>query len=152
MRSIQFCLLALQKSVFCSCLGLLLVCLFTVHVHGQGTVTGAIGGKVMDQNKAAVAGATVKVTSEATAKEVTVTANESGVFSVPNLTPGEYTVSVQAGSFAPFKQRVIVEIGRETSLDVALSVQAVSGQVDVTAEAPIVNTTQQDFSNNMDQK
>jgi len=151
MRS-QFCLLALQKSVFRFGLGFLLACLFMASVHAQGTVTGAIGGKVTDPNKAAVAGATVKVTSEATAKEYTATANESGVFSVPNLTPGEYTVSVQAGSFAPFKQRVIVEIGRETSLDVALSVQAVAGQVDVTAEAPVINTTQQDFSNNMDQK
>src|SRR5207253_8739922 len=48
--------------------------------------------------------------------------------------------------------KVIVEVGRETTLDVGLTVGPVSGgTVEVTAEAPVINTTQQDFSTNMNQ-
>ena len=46
---------------------------------------------------------------------------------------------------------VTVEIGRETTIEVALSVGPVTGTVDVTAEAPVINTTQQDFSSNLNQ-
>ena len=45
----------------------------------------------------------------------------------------------------------MVEVGRETTLEVALSVGPVTGTVDVSAEAPVINTTQQDFSTNINQ-
>src|SRR5688572_16174486 len=48
-------------------------------------------------------------------------------------------------------ENVIVEIGRETPLEVSLSGGPVTGSVDVSAEAPVINTTQQDFSTNINQ-
>ena len=45
----------------------------------------------------------------------------------------------------------MVEVGRETNLEIALSVGPVTGSVDVSAEAPVINTTQQDFSSNINQ-
>ena len=46
---------------------------------------------------------------------------------------------------------MVVEVGRETKLEVALQVGPVTGTVDVSAEAPVINTNQQDFSTNINQ-
>ena len=48
-------------------------------------------------------------------------------------------------------ENAVVEIGRETNLEIALSVGPITGSVDVSADAPVINTTQQDFSTNINQ-
>ena len=133
-----------------------LVCLvmlaFSAIGMAQSTVTGAIGGVVQNPNKEVVPGATVTVRNIGTNKEDSATTDDTGRFKVSLLQPGPYSVSVSATGFAAYsRENVIVEVGRETSLDVNLSLGQVSGTVDVTAEAPVINTTQQDFSNNINQ-
>ncbi|HXI24082.1 MAG TPA: TonB-dependent receptor [Pyrinomonadaceae bacterium] len=131
---------------------LLIVLAFALSAMAQSTTTGAIGGTVMNPNKEVVPGAAVSVKNAGTSKEDTATTDDSGRFKVSNLQPGEYTVSVNATGFAAFnQQKVIVEVGRETTLDIPLTIGPVSGTVEVTAEAPVLNTTQQDFSNNVNQ-
>jgi outer membrane receptor protein involved in Fe transport len=118
----------------------------------QSTVTGAINGTVMNPNKEVVAGATITVKNNGTNKEETATTDDNGGYKVVNLQPGTYTVSVNAAGFAPFtNEAVVVEVGRSTTLDVGVSLQGVSGTVQVTAEAPVINTVQQDFSTNINQ-
>jgi hypothetical protein len=119
----------------------------------QSTTDGAIGGTVKDPNGAVVPNASVTVKNEETNKEAAGTTDSDGRFQVVHLQPGTYTVTINASGFGAFTQpKVIVEVGRTTSLDVPLSVGGVSGsQVDVTAEAPVINTTQQDFSTNVNQ-
>jgi hypothetical protein len=131
---------------------LLIVFAFALSAMAQSTTTGAIGGTVMNPNKEVVAGATVSVKNAGTSKEDTATTDDSGRFKVANLQPGEYTISVNATGFAAFNQpKIIVEVGRETTLDIPLSIGPLSGTVEVTAEAPVLNTTQQDFSSNVNQ-
>src|ERR1051325_2974708 len=118
----------------------------------QSTTTGAIGGVVQNPNKEVVSGASVTVKNTGTNKEDSATTDDSGRFKVTNLQSGTYSVSTSASGFATATaENVIVEVGRETSLEIALSVGPVTGQVDVTAEAPVINTTQQDFSSNINQ-
>src|SRR5437763_663292 len=118
----------------------------------QGTVTGAIGGSVNDPKNAVVAGATVTVKHLETGKEETATSDHEGRFKVANLQPGSYSVTVNATGFAPYNaDKVVVEVGRETSLDVGVGLQGSTNTVQVTAEAPVINTTQQDFSSNVNQ-
>ena len=138
----------LAKLFLVSCL----VFMCTGLVSAQSTTTGAIGGVVQNPNKEVVAGATVTVRNVGTNKEDTATTDDTGRFKVANLQPGAYSVTVNSSGFSPLTQEnVIVEVGRETSLEVGLSVGPVTGQVDVTAEAPVINTTQQDFSSNINQ-
>src|SRR5258705_17700 len=119
---------------------------------GQSTTTGAIGGVVNNPNKEVVPGASVSVRNVETNKEDSATTDDAGRFKVANLQPGRYAVTVNSSGFSPLTQEnVVVEVGRETSLEVALSVGQVTGTVDVTAEAPVINTTQQDFSSNLNQ-
>lgn len=119
---------------------------------GQSTVTGAIGGVVTNPNGEVVPNAAVTVRNTETNKEDAATTDDQGRFKVSGLQPGSYSVTINGTGFSPFTGNVTVEVGRETSLNAALSIGPVSGgTVDVTAEAPVINTSQQDFSSNINQ-
>src|SRR5688572_21592032 len=124
----------------------------TAVAHGQGTVAGAIGGSVTNPNKEVVPGAAVTARSSETNREDTAETDEQGRFRISNLQPGLYLVTINATGFSPFSQEnVVVEVGRVTELDVPLSIGPVSGSVEITGEAPVINTSQQDFSTNVNQ-
>ena len=118
----------------------------------QSSVDGAIGGTVTNQNKEVVPGATVLIRNVETNKESVAETDDTGRFRVTQLQPGNYSVTVNAQGFGTFMQeRVVVEVGRVTTLDVPLAVGQVQGTVEVTAEAPVINTERQDFSENINQ-
>ncbi len=134
-------------------LGAFILSLMSVVAMAQSTVDGAIGGTVKDPNGAVVPNATVTVKNDETNKEGSATTDSEGRFRVVQLQPGNYTVSINASGFGSFTQsKIVVEVGRVTSLEIPLSVGGVGGdQVEVTGEAPVINTTQQDFSSNVNQ-
>src|ERR1043166_1290574 len=130
----------------------LVVFAFSAVTFAQSTTTGAIGGVVTNPNKEVVTGAAVTVKNVGTNREDTATTDDTGRFKVTNLQPGNYTVTVNSSGFSPStNENGVVEIGRETTLEIALSVGPVTGTVDVTSEAPVINTTQQDFATNINQ-
>jgi outer membrane receptor protein involved in Fe transport len=120
---------------------------------GQSTVTGAIGGTVTNPNGEVVPNAAVTVRNTETNKEDAATTDDQGRFKVAGLQPGTYAVTISGTGFSPYTQdRVTVEIGRETSLKAELSIGPISpNTVEVTSEAPVINTSQQDFSSNINQ-
>jgi hypothetical protein len=113
------------------------------------TETGQIIGKVTDPNGAVIAGANVTVKSADTGREVSATANDEGVFTVTNLQPGNYDVTVQAGSFEAKTQRVNITVGAKVTVETQLGIAAVGGTVDIVAGAGgvEVNTQNQELSN-----
>jgi hypothetical protein len=135
-------------------LALLVLCLafgFT-QAAAQSTTDGAIGGTVKDPNGAVVANAAVTVRNEGTNAEKTATTDDEGRFRVVQLQPGNYTVVVGGTGFAEYRQaNVVVEVGRVTSIEATLGLTAVGETVEVTAETPVINTQQQDFSTNVNQ-
>jgi len=140
-KFLRFCFATLVVTAICA-----------IGAMAQSTTTGAISGTVTNPNKEVIAGATVTIKNLGTNKEATATSDDNGGFKVANLDPGTYSVTVNASGFAAFTaERVTVEVGRATELPVAVSLQQVSGTVQVTAEAPVINTTQQDFSTNVNQ-
>lgn len=120
---------------------------------GQSTVTGAIGGVVTNPNGEVVPNAAVTVRNTGTNREDTATTDDQGRFKVSGLQPGIYAVTINGSGFSPYTQeRATVEVGRETTLNAALSIGPVSGgTVEITSEAPVINTSQQDFSSNINQ-
>ena len=123
-----------------------------VGTFAQSAVTGAINGKVTDPQGAVVPNASLTVTNIATNQAVTVNASDDGTYKVTNLQPGTYTIATTVSGFAPAKaERIIVEVGKTTTVDIPLSVGGQSVQVDVTAEAPVVNTNDNANATNIDQ-
>jgi hypothetical protein len=128
----------------------LVFCAFTA--MAQSTTTGAISVSVTDPNGAVVPNATITARNVATNKEDTATANDEGQAKIVNLQPGTYTVVVKATGFGDFTQNtVVVEVGLTNSLEAKMGLTAQEAQVNVTAEAPVLNTSQQDFSTNVNQ-
>src|ERR1041384_4806367 len=121
-------------------------------VLAQSTTSGAIGVSVKDPQGAVVPGATVTAHNEETNNDATATTDSEGRARVVQLQPGHYTVTVSANGFSNYKQeKVVVEVGQVTTVDAPLAVGGASETVEVTAEAPVINTTQQDFSQNVNQ-
>ncbi len=131
---------------------LMLVCI-SVAALAQSTVDGAINGVVKDPQGAIVPNATVAVRNVETNKEGTATTDSEGRFRVVQLPPGNYTVTINAAGFGTFTQeRVVVEVGNITPVNAGLQVGNVTGEtVNVTSDAPVINTAQQDFSTNINQ-
>src|SRR4051812_9996682 len=114
--------------------------------------TGQITGTVQDPSGAAIPNAAVKVSSIGTGAERTATTSNSGDFAVANLLPGDYTVTVDASGFAPFKQNVTVTVGARIGLPVKLEVGRTGTTVQVSEAAPLINTETQTLSANVSQQ
>jgi hypothetical protein len=116
----------------------LLVLLLASAAFGQTPGTGAISGVVYDPSNRVVANADVQVVNEATYVSRSVATTQEGLFRVPLLLPGTYTVTVKAPGFADNTSHSIdVTVSETSSLSVTLAVAGASASVQVVAEAKI---------------
>jgi hypothetical protein len=126
--------------------------LFVGQLFAQSTTTGGINGTVTDPQGGVVPNATITVTNIGTNGVVTATTTDDGGFRVTNLQPGTYKVETTVAGFAPaLADNIIVEVGRSTPVDIPLTVGSAVAEVEVTAEAPVVNTTDNANASNFDQ-
>ncbi len=134
------------------CVVTTLFILMSVVSFAQSTVTGAIGGIVNDPQKSVVLGAAIKAVNIGTNQEFNGTSDSEGRFRITNLQPGTYSLTVTATGFGEFKiERVIVEVGQVTTLDVNLTIGDQKAEVDISADAPVLNLESKDFSTNINQ-
>lgn len=116
------------------------------------TVTGTISGTVLDPSGAVVPNAEVSVTNQETSVVRTTTGTADGLYSVPSLLPGRYTVQVKAQGFNTSQvQNVVVNTGTETRADLHLEVGTTNQAITVTESIPTVETTSTDVSQVMSQ-
>lgn len=105
--------------------------------------TGVIAGRISDQSGAAMPGVTVTVTNAATRVVRETVTNDAGIYSVPALQPGTYDLRAELSGFAPQeRQGVTLLTGATISADFSLSVAGVAEALTVTAEVPLVETTE----------
>lgn len=109
-------------------------------MFGQTPGTGEISGVVFDAGHHIVANAMVIAVDEATHATRSVTTTFSGLFRVPLLNPGGYTITVSAPKFAPSTLRSIqVTVSQISSLRVVLAVAGVETTVQVESGAQNVD-------------
>src|SRR5262245_33293851 len=102
---------------------------------GQAELT----GDVRDGSGAGIAKATVTVTQTETGAFTKTTSGKDGVYTVTNLRPGLYNVTVEAQGFRRFVQEgVRLMTGERIRLDVALAIGGVNEEVKVTADASLL--------------
>ncbi|HTM38002.1 MAG TPA: carboxypeptidase regulatory-like domain-containing protein [Terriglobales bacterium] len=95
-----------------------------------------VSGKVVDPTGAVIPNATVTVTG-ADGKQTSTSSDQVGVFQVPSLAPGSYTVTADAPGFAHYSQSgVTVNAGSNLKLDLTLQVQVKEEKVNVQSENP----------------
>jgi hypothetical protein len=125
-----------------------LMLLWCIPSFGQ-VLKGSISGTAVDQNGAVVPGAQVKATNTGTNAVLTTTTDNSGSFRFNLIPAGEYKIEISAQHFKTAVQNgVAVSAGRDSGLgQVRLSVGEASTTVEVTADAPLIETTQAQVTN-----
>ena len=110
-------------------------------MYGQGS-NGEILGAVTDQSGGNVFGAMVTVTDVARGIPRTLTTDQAGEYVASDLTPGTYTVRVEAKGFKVFeRQNILLEVGKEVRVDAPLQTGSQNEVVTVTEEVPLLDTT-----------
>lgn len=124
---------------------LALLCLFTSTAFAQSE-TGSVSGTITDPTGAVVPNAKVTIKNNATNASRQTTSGESGVYTVTNLQPADYTVIVDAPGFSSSRVGVKVAVGTSAGLDIKLSVGQTGTTVDITEAAVTVNTETQSLT------
>jgi hypothetical protein len=107
----------------------------------QTAGTGALSGTVTDQSGSSIAGAQVKVTSEASGEVRTVTTNSTGAFIVPLLLPGTYRVEVSQTGFRSVNvPHVQITVTETNALTLRLEVGQIAETVVVEAQVAQLQT------------
>ena len=123
--------------------------LFATSLTFAQTATGSIQGTVKDPNGAAVVGATVEATNNATGEKRTATTTDEGLYTLANLDAGAYTLSVTGTGFAPATVKgVQVSVSFTLTQDVQLALAGASETVTVASgdAQTTINTTDQQLS------
>src|ERR1700739_2759106 len=132
--------------------GLLFLLSFTLSAGAQSAVDGAVGGNVLDSSGAVIANASVTVRNLGTNAQQLAVTDASGYFRVLHLQPGTYQVTIAASGFDTYDSKsVTVEVGSLTDVEARLKVGSSAQTVEVSGEAPLVNTTSPDFAGVVDQ-
>src|SRR6266404_9000359 len=106
-----------------------------------GQTFGSIGGEIRDASGAVVAGATVTVVNVGTNASRTAEANEAGVYFLPSLPPGIYTVKVEKSGFkTAIRNQVELQVQLAARVDFDLQVGQVNESVEVSADAALLVT------------
>jgi len=124
-------------------LRIVLACLLlTGMVYAQGVgASGDIRGTVTDPSGAVVSNANVTATDIAKGIKHTVATDNNGQFRLTGLQPATYSLSVSKSGFqSEVAKNVVVNVGQTSTVDFPMKVSQVSEQVEVTAEAPVVET------------
>ncbi len=103
-------------------------------------VTSSVKGVVVDASQAVVPDAACRLTDQATGRVLTSRSWADGGFTFPNVLPGKYTLTIEAGGFKTTTVRNLVVTANEvrTLGNLVLNVGEMKETVSVSAEAAVV--------------
>jgi hypothetical protein len=117
------------------------VSLFSVRVVAQGTDTALLRGTVTDSSGAVVPNVMVTMTNVATGISEKRPTDQAGRYLFTELKPATYRAMVETTGFKTLiREKIVLRVGQQTDLDLTLEVGEISQKVEVTAEAPLLNT------------
>ena len=124
---------------FSFCLAVLLA--LALPAAAQQT-TGNITGRVLDDQGAAVPGATVTATSTETGFVRTDVSDAEGIYRLNALPVGAYDVVTDLQGFTRVEQKgLVVNVGQNIELNVTLKVAQIAETITVTGESPLISTS-----------
>src|SRR4029450_13608321 len=104
------------------------------------TALGTVRGVVVDEQGAALPGATVTARHTETNTSQTAVTGAEGQYLLPNLRPGKYLVSGELSGFSPNKQELDVRVGQDLTVNLTLKVGGVAEAVEVVGRSVAVET------------
>ncbi|MGC2821907.1 MAG: carboxypeptidase regulatory-like domain-containing protein [Candidatus Sulfotelmatobacter sp.] len=123
------------------CLAVTTLLLLPTTLPAQGT-GGRILGRIADPSGAVLAHVKVVATNEATGVSRDTDSNDSGDYSFPEVPVGVYSLSFELTGFKKdLRHSVSVDLNQVVTLNMVMQIGRAQEVVDVTAEAPLVDTT-----------
>lgn len=120
---------------------LLILCIALIALPLAAQTTGSVSGRVTDSSGGALPGVTVEAKSAALQGTRTAVSDAEGLYRLPLLPPGDYSIAFTLSGFAPRqKKNIAVGLGKDVAIDVTLS-PAVSSEITVSADAPAIDTS-----------
>ena len=114
------------RQILLSGLSLLLVLAIQTTIFAQQDLA-RVEGTVKDETGAVISGATIKISSAALNVDRSSVSSAAGNYSIPQLRPSVYTMSVTANGFAEVKlTEVVLGVGQTRSLDIVLKPSAIA--------------------------
>jgi hypothetical protein len=97
---------------------------------------------VKDSSGAVIPNAQISITDLATSVSRSVSSNAAGLYTAPNLSPGNYEVRATSTGFRTQVQRgITLTVGAQQQLDITMQVGQITQTVEITTEAPTVELT-----------
>lgn len=118
-----------------------------ISLRAQNVVlSGALSGRVTDQQSAVVPGASVVVRNLDTGVEAATETNQAGLYRFSVLVPGSYSVAVNHRGFSSMEGVVQVQVGNTTSMNFQLRVGTGGETVTVVGTTPLLRPTESSTS------
>ena len=106
------------------------------------TPTGDISGVVVDPSGSAVPGVTITLTSVATNAVREVQTNSAGLYVIPAIPPGTYTLKAQISGFRPMERRNIeIQVGSSNRMPITLELGDLTETVEIRGGAPLIQSS-----------
>ena len=143
-----------RLSKFCFLSGLLVVALGFLTANAQVDYsTATLRGTVMDQQGAAISGATVTATNPATGLTKSAKSTGDGAYRIGALPPGSYQITFDAQGFSKeVAKGVELTVGQILAYDIKLKVGSVSETIEVSSDTvPLIQTEQTQQANTINQ-
>src|SRR5579863_5064433 len=122
--------------------------LLAAHLSAQVNASGTFSGQITDAAGAAIPGAQVKITERSEGVSVSRTTGADGIYTVPFLKPGVYSVEVTAKGFtSAIAKDLTLQINQIVQQDFKLQVGDVQQEVTVVGGAPLLNTESMEVGN-----
>jgi hypothetical protein len=129
-----------RKLIMPSLVVLLLIPVGLTPLHAQ--VTAQIAGTVEDQQHAAVIGAKVVLTNEATGLERKTNTNDSGAYAIALLQPGSYRINIDAPGFRPLSRAgILLQVAQAATVNFELQVGSNVETISVSEATPLLDTS-----------
>jgi len=105
------------------------------------STTGSVVGTISDSTGSVIANATITLTNNATGDKRTVVTTDSGDYQFLSISPGQYTLAVDAQGFRRYVHNPVeVQVELATRENVEMAVGSATEQVTVTSQAPIIQS------------
>jgi hypothetical protein len=125
---------------------------FNSAAHAQGTF-GRISGIVKDASGAVLTNATITARNPSTGETRKTQSDSSGYFVLPEVPYGTFDITAEhAGFKTEVRKGVLLEVAAEISVNFSLSAGATNEVIEVVAEAPVLQTTDDSTGSTMNNK
>ena len=124
---------------------------FLAEVASAQTGAGGLRGFVKDESGAVLPGVTVTATSPELIQPTVVTTDETGLYRLNNLPPGNYVIAAELSGFATTRrENILVRAGQTFTLDIQMGLSTLSETITVSGESPMIETTKPTTSITLD--